>query len=90
MKQAFSCLAAVFRTPQFYDKGCKLMPNLTAGPSFSTTLTERRPEKDFGSGKVGYKSGWIDFTSRKRQRVRKSRITARDCRLDGGGHLWCS
>ena len=24
MKQAFSCLAAVFRTPQFYDKGCKV------------------------------------------------------------------
>lgn len=24
MKQAFSCLAAVFRTPQFYDKWCKV------------------------------------------------------------------
>jgi predicted nuclease of predicted toxin-antitoxin system len=24
MKQAFNCLAAVFRTPQFYDKWCKV------------------------------------------------------------------
>jgi len=40
------------------------MPNVTAGLSFFATLTERRPEQDFGSGEVRCKSGWIEIGAR--------------------------
>jgi hypothetical protein len=63
MKQAFSCLAAVFRTPNFMTNGAKSTPNVIVGLNISATLTARHPKQDFVSSEESCKSGWIESGS---------------------------
>ena len=61
MNQAFTLSSAPLSS---MTNGARLMPNVTAGLSFSATLTERHPEQDFGSGEVRCKSAWIEIGAR--------------------------